>query len=518
MADAAEKTKALLAEAEKHKAQGNLHFKEGALVKALFAYSEAVEVLDGESDESSVTSAATTASSGSVSDEAKALLLPVLSNRAFCHIKLENFGSAVDDAARAVELDPTYTKAYYRRGCALTNLAKWKEAKADFSKVVKAAPNDKDARAKFQTCDKEIKSAAFAKAIATEESKPVSERIDMAEIPLDSSYDGPVFEYPVKPEFLVALSEWQRDQKTLAKRSAYEICLKALEILRTEKSLVHIAVPPGTEFTVCGDVHGQYYDLLNIFKINGAPSETNPYLFNGDFVDRGSFSMECILLLFAYKVAYPKHFYLARGNHETKSMNKLYGFQGEVSQKFDDRLYDLFSEAFCYLPLGHVIAHQIFCVHGGLFSKDDVKLEELIKIDRNQEPPDSGYMTELLWSDPQPRPGRAPSKRGVGVAFGPDVTANFLKTNGLKMVVRSHEMKERGYEVEHAGQLVTIFSAPNYCDQMGNQGAFIRFKADGAGDLTPTYTSFSHVPHPEVRAMQYANRALFGPMFGMGGA
>jgi serine/threonine-protein phosphatase 5 len=227
--------------------------------------------------------------------------------------------------------------------------------------------------------------------------------------------------------------------------------------------------------------------------------------------------MECILLLFAYKVAYPKHFYLARGNHETKSMNKLYGFQGEVSQKFDDRLYDLFSEAFCYLPLGHVLGNQIFCVHGGLFSKDDVRLEELIKIDRNQEPPDSGLMTELLWSDPQPRPGRAPSKRGVGVAFGPDVTANFLKTNGLKMVVRSHEMKERGYEVEHAGQLVTIFSAPNYCDQMGNQGAFIRFKADGARDLTPTYTSFSHVPHPEVRAMQYANRALFGPMFGMGG-
>jgi len=487
-------------------------------VKALFAYSEAVEVLDGESDEASVASeGTTTASAGSVSEEAKALLLPVLSNRAFCHIKLENFGSAIDDATRAIELDPTYTKAYYRRGCARTNLAKWKEAKADFSKVCKAAPNDKDARAKLQTCDKEIKAAAFAKAIATEESKPISERVDVAEIPLESSYDGPVFEYPVKPEFLEALSEWQRDQKTLSKRSAYEICLKALEIFRSERSLVHIDVPPGTEFTVCGDVHGQYYDLLNIFKINGVPSETNPYLFNGDFVDRGSFSMECILLLFAYKVAYPKHFYLARGNHETKSMNKLYGFQGEVSQKFDDRLYDLFSEAFCYLPLGHVLGNQIFCVHGGLFSKDDVRLEELIKIDRNQEPPDSGLMTELLWSDPQPRPGRAPSKRGVGVAFGPDVTANFLKTNGLKMVVRSHEMKERGYEVEHAGQLVTIFSAPNYCDQMGNQGAFIRFKADGARDLTPTYTSFSHVPHPEVRAMQYANRALFGPMFGMGG-
>jgi serine/threonine-protein phosphatase 5 len=224
--------------------------------------------------------------------------------------------------------------------------------------------------------------------------------------------------------------------------------------------------------------------------------------------------MECILLLFAYKVAYPKHLYLARGNHETKAMNKLYGFSGEVTAKFDERLYELFSEAFCYLPLGHVLQHQVFCVHGGLFSRDDVELAELERIDRNCEPPDSGLMVEMLWSDPQPGKGRAPSKRGVGVAFGPDVTNNFLGKNNLKMVVRSHEMKEKGYEVEHGGKLVTIFSAPNYCDQMGNQGAYIRFKSDVKCDLTPHYTSFAHVPHPGVRAMQYANRAFFGPMFG----
>merc|ERR1719265_2768587 len=142
-----------------------------------------------------------------------------------------------------------------------------------------------------------------------------------------------------------------------------------IELLKRRESLVRVQVPEDGEITVCGDVHGQYYDLLNIWELNGEPSERNPYLFNGDFVDRGSFSMECILLLFAYKVAYPKHFFLARGNHETKNMNKLYGFEGEVAAKFDDRLYELFSEAFCFLPLAHVLGRQVFCVHGGLFSR-----------------------------------------------------------------------------------------------------------------------------------------------------
>ena len=109
-------------------------------------------------------------------------------------------------------------------------------------------------------------------------------------------------------------------------------------------------------------------------------------------------------------------------------------------------------------------------MHGGLFSRDDVTLDEVRKIERKREPPDEGLMSELLWSDPQPMPGRLPSKRGVGLSFGPDVTANFLKQNGLKMVVRSHEVKDEGYEVEANGQLVTVFSAPNYCDQMGNKG------------------------------------------------
>ncbi|RDX62034.1 Serine/threonine-protein phosphatase 5, partial [Mucuna pruriens] len=269
-----------------------------------------------------------------------------------------------------------------------------------------------------------------------------------------------------------------------------------------------------------------YYDLLNIFELNGLPSEENPYLFNGDFVDRGSFSLEVILTLFAFKCMSPSAIYLARGNHESKSMNKIYGFEGEVRSKLNETFVELFAEVFCCLPLAHVINEKVFVVHGGLFSVDGVKLSDIRSINRFCEPPEEGLMCELLWSDPQPLPGRGPSKRGVGLSFGADVTKRFLQENNLGMfsislilnkwlhinyqftdlVVRSHEVKDEGYEIEHDGKLITVFSAPNYCDQMGNKGAFIRFEAP---DLKPNIVTFSAVPHPDVKPMAYANNFLW---------
>ena len=203
---------------------------------------------------------------------------------------------------------------------------------------------------------------------------------------------------------------------------------------------------------------------MNIFKINGNPSETNPYLFNGDFIDRGSFSVEVIITLLAWKAAYPKHIFMSRGNHESKNLNKLYGFEGEVKKKYDVKMYDLFSELFCYLPIGHCINKKILVVHGGLFAKDGVKLEDIAKFNRVREPADEGIMCECLWSDPTDLNGRHPSKRGVGVQFGPDVAERFLDDNGLKMLVRSHEVKQEGYEYQKGGRVLTVFSAPNYCD------------------------------------------------------
>lgn len=103
---------------------------------------------------------------------------------------------------------------------------------------------------------------------------------------------------------------------------------------RKQPSLVDIHLPEDANFTICGDIHGQFYDLMSLFNLNGLPSPTNPYLFNGDFVDRGSFSVECIFTLFGFKLLYPDHFFLSRGNHESYNMNQMYGFSGKIKRYF----------------------------------------------------------------------------------------------------------------------------------------------------------------------------------------
>lgn len=303
-------------------------------------------------------------------------------------------------------------------------------------------------------------------------------------------------------DFVKKMMDDFKNQKSLHKRYVLQILQQTKEILKALPSLVDITIPEGKHLTVCGDVHGQFYDLLNIFELNGLPSEDNPYLFNGDFVDRGSFSLEVILTLFAVKCMSPSAIHLSRGNHESKSMNKMYGFEGEVKTKLNGTFVELFAEVFCCLPLAYVLNEKVFVVHGGLFSVDGVKLSDIRRINRFCEPPDEGLMSELLWSDPQPYPGRGPSKRGVGLSFGADVTKRFLQDNNLDLLVRSHEVKDEGYEIGHDGKLITVFSAPNYCDQMRNKGAFIRFEAP---DLKPNIVTFSAVPHPDVKPMAYAN-------------
>jgi serine/threonine-protein phosphatase 5 len=496
------------ARAEAAKAEGNEHFKSNIFAKALISYTEAIDL--GEGDDAAEDSLD---SLDALEPQQSPNLQVYYANRAFCHIKMENYGSAIMDATKAIELKPDFGKGWYRRGTANHLLNKTKDALRDFTQVCKLAPQDRDAREKLKMCQKAIQEERFKKAIESENTKALSETLNLDALSLESSYEGPVYTSgKMTLEFCKELMEWQRLEKKLEKKYVYAIVIDIIKFYKTvEESCVDIDVPPTGEFTVCGDVHGQYYDLLNIWKINGPPSETNPYLFNGDFVDRGSFSTEVIIMLFAWKLLYPGHMHLSRGNHETRNMNMLYGFQGEVKQKFDADLYQLFCEAFCLLPLCHVIGKQIFVVHGGLFSEDNVTLNAIRKVDRDREPPDEGLMHEMLWSDPHPGRGRTPSKRGTGVAFGRDVTENFLKTNKLKLIIRSHEMKEQGFEWEHDKQLITIFSAPNYCDQMGNKGAFIRL--DGK-TLTPKFTSFEAVAHPSVKPMQYANPML-GQLMGM---
>ncbi|GMT10951.1 hypothetical protein PFISCL1PPCAC_2248, partial [Pristionchus fissidentatus] len=430
-------------------------------------------------------------------------------NRSMAYLKKELYGSALNDADSALAIDNNYIKGYYRRATANMALGRFKKALKDYEIAKKHAPNDKDALAKFNECSKIVKRINFEKAIAGEDmKKSVVLSLNLNDMEVESSYEGPHLGETITREFVDKMIVHFKAQKKIHKKYAFKILIEIRKWFMAQPTLVDITVPDGNKFTICGDVHGQFYDLCNIFDLNGAPSETNPYLFNGDFVDRGSFSVETIFTMFAYKLLLPNHFFMSRGNHESDVMNKMYGFEGEVKNKYSAQMCELFTELFNYLPLCHLINQKVFVCHGGLFKQEGVTLDDIRKTDRVRQPPDEGIMCDLLWSDPYSINGRSPSKRGVGCQFGPDVSETWCKENGVDYVVRSHEVKVEGWEEHHNGRVYTVFSAPNYCDQMGNKGAFITIKGD---NLTPRFTSFSEVSHPTVPPMAYAS-SLFGFM------
>ena len=255
-------------------------------------------------------------------------------------------------------------------------------------------------------------------------------------IVVESTYDGPVLPVDLVkdgPLFLQELIERFKRGKLIHRKFVVQILLVLKALFSKLPSLLRLNLSSGADphFTVCGDTHGQFFDVCNIFELNGLPSDDNPYLFNGDFVDRGSFSVEVVVTLFAMKLVYPNGVHLLRGNHESKNMNKIYGFEGEVKYKYDETVMTLFTEVFNWIPLCAVIEEKVMVVHGGLCHGDHVTLKDIELIKRNREPPEAGLMSDLMWSDPQPFMGRGPSKRGIGLSFGPDITKAFLERNNL---------------------------------------------------------------------------------------
>jgi serine/threonine-protein phosphatase 5 len=206
-------------------------------------------------------------------------------------------------------------------------------------------------------------------------------------------------------EFVLHMMERFKSQKSIHKKYLMQLLVAASKYLSKQSTLQRISLPTkSSHINVCGDTHGQFYDLCNIFEQGGMPSPTNPYLFNGDYVDRGSFSLEVVVSLLAFKLAMPDALFMVRGNHETLGMNKIYGFEGEVKHKFDHYSMSLFTEVFRWLPLAAVIQDTVFVAHGGLSTVNDgvVSLEEINNIQRNREPPESGVMSDLLWSGEKP--------------------------------------------------------------------------------------------------------------------
>eukprot|EP00484_Ammonia_sp_Unknown_P018174 CAMPEP_0197029642 /NCGR_PEP_ID=MMETSP1384-20130603/9048_1 /TAXON_ID=29189 /ORGANISM="Ammonia sp." /LENGTH=531 /DNA_ID=CAMNT_0042458849 /DNA_START=61 /DNA_END=1656 /DNA_ORIENTATION=+ len=510
-----------LAKLEKIKDKGNDYFKRKEYHDAITRYDIAIEeyksFISSDYDKSNTESV----------KKMKTLLGSIYNNRAFAYFRLEMFGQTVLDTTQSIKLG--FWKAYYRRGCANMALARLSKAKKDFEKALEKFPKNKDIKTKLKFATKAWQQEKFFQAIATEVGKPVSETIkldDFADPSKDESYDGPKLIADdissINDRWIQQLHEYQRNGKTLHIRYVVIIMLEALKILKSYKNVEFFDLDEEAAsdckdendkndenaerkntVTICGDVHGQYYDYLHIYKLNGLPSKSNAYLFNGDFVDRGSWSCEVILSMLALKVLYPSHFMMTRGNHETINMNNMYGFKGEVEHKYSSKVFDLFTEIFNALPLAYVLGHKIFVCHGGLMKKEGVTIDEIQKINRFQQP-EEGVMTDILWSDPQEMKGLAPSKRGGGTMFGPDVTQKFLSLNNLELIVRSHEVQEEGYKVLHDGKLITIFSAPNYVDQMGNKAAFITLDKE----WTPKFTQFEAQKHPDLKPMAYGAGAM----------
>lgn len=220
-------------------------------------------------------------------------------------------------------------------------------------------------------------------------------------------------------------------------------------------------------------MHGQYYDLLKLFEIGGFPPEAN-YLFLGDYIDRGKYSIESISLLFAYKVKYQENFFLLRGNHESASVNKIYGFFDECKKRYSVKLWKMFCDCFNYLPVCAVIDDKIMCMHGGL-SPELKNMEQIANIKRPTDIPDQGLLCDLMWADPDAdlAGNWEENERGVSVIFSDKVVQNFLTKMDMDLICRAHQVVEDGYEFFGSKQLVTIFSAPNYCDEFDNSGALM---------------------------------------------
>ncbi|XP_067895935.1 serine/threonine-protein phosphatase with EF-hands 1 isoform X2 [Heterodontus francisci] len=436
-------------------------------------------------------------------------------------------------------------------------------------------------------------------------------------IKVPDSYMGPRLSFPLTATDANTLLKAFKQQQ-LHSRYVLQLLHETKKFLKEMPNITHLSTCYSKEITVCGDLHGKLDDLLLIFYKNGLPTPEKPYVFNGDFVDRGKNSVEVIIILFAFLLIYPNDLHLNRGNHEDHIMNLRYGFTKEVMQKYKihgKKILHLIQDVFSWLPLATIIDSKVLVLHGGI--SDTTDLDFLASIDRhrfksalrtqNRNPENSNekgqgklsfkaqppgmldsngniqeqlvktYSTskinhccfqkqrpgtssscsassyrksngdqhclsdsncqqdqllngkehegtqtnehncttilevscldcevafpkeslreemewkqivDILWSDPRNQTGCAPNSfRGGGCYFGQDVTERMLKKYNLKLLIRSHECKQEGYELCHNGKVITIFSASNYYEECSNRGAYVKL----GPDLVPRFVQY----------------------------
>ncbi|KAI8365540.1 serine/threonine-protein phosphatase 2B catalytic subunit A1 [Blakeslea trispora] len=305
-------------------------------------------------------------------------------------------------------------------------------------------------------------------------------------------------ERPGLPDIKFLKDHFYREGRLTEEQALY-ILEKGTEILKTEPNLLEVGAP----ITVCGDIHGQYYDLMKLFEVGGDPANTT-YLFLGDYVDRGYFSIECVLYLWSLKMWYPNSFFLLRGNHECRHLTDYFTFKIECRHKYTESVYEACLNSFCSLPLAAIMNRQFLCIHGGL-SPELQTLDDLKKIDRFREPPTHGLMCDLLWADPLEEFGQEKSNetfihnhvRGCSYFFSYHAACQFLERNNLLSIIRAHEAQDAGYRMYRKSKttsfpsVMTIFSAPNYLDVYNNKAAVLKYENN-----VMNIRQFNCTPHP----------------------
>lgn len=302
-------------------------------------------------------------------------------------------------------------------------------------------------------------------------------------------------------QILLRPREWI--EKSIVEESKFELDVgivfdlisRTIKIVEEQPIVLRLEAP----IKIFGDIHGQYQDLMRFFDLYNSPIEGvggdiegTDYLFLGDYVDRGTHSLETMCLLMALKIKYPNQIHLLRGNHEDRWINSAFGFQQECVTRLNEDpdnpvIFNAFNDLFDRLPLAAVINDTVLCIHGGIGSSitslsDIEKIKRPLEVIHEVTNIDQQLVVDVLWSDPtdsdsetgiQPNTTRDPTGVGNIVKFGPDRVSEFLKNNNLGLIIRAHECVMDGFERFSGGQLITIFSATDYCGKHKNAGAIL---------------------------------------------
>ncbi|KAL0237899.1 hypothetical protein GEMRC1_012373 [Eukaryota sp. GEM-RC1] len=402
------------------------------------------------------------------------------SNRAAAHLQLENFDAAKQDALSCIELKPSVPllqKAYYRLGQAYFGLQKFNPAVSSFKALTQLRPSCNKVREQYRQAKAAAATAQKEKLLAA---LSVEEQVQTDLPPIPSDYSG------IRMPSSLTLENVMKEIDKLPSQFPHPRVVKDIldagcSLLSKERNVVDLVLPRDSKAVIIGDLHGQLFDALYILT-NFKPSSNQYLVFLGDYVDRGSYSVEIMIAVLLLKLACPNRVVLLRGNHETTNLTAIYGCKRKSLP--NSRIQST-----------KILSEKAFCVHGGLPSWN-ISIQDINALDRFREPATEpqprDLMAALLWSDPSDAFGATPSKRGSGESFGPDITARFLQSNGLQVILRGHEVRHEGYDLCHENQLATIFSAPNYVGNMGNLGAIGFYSSEG----TLSFTQFKSVPTP----------------------